>query len=297
MNVIALIDRVAKFEKLARTKSQNKHPKKMPRPGLATELRLTQTELVEAFGAKEPASLSRNLRSAIVVVARVHKGKDAWSTIADKANVIFTRLSTKHGVQPTSTASNAVIVDTSGPDRESDAVRFTRLANEAETLELRRECADLQPVCWGLAITLSRREECVMLPRGFGQLDLESLRTLKTKLAKQIQSWTNEIEDRKRIAEAARKAEEARQATLVPLFAEAQRLRDENLKLASEKRVRIEQIVLPRLADLDEPKLQEIIKRLKSFRMKIETRARELDPRRTGHRVVNPSPLRSPLAA
>lgn len=70
----------------------NKHPASVVRSQLEGFLRVTQSELLEAFGVKKPSKLTVTLRKAIAVVARVNKGVDSYRTIGQKAEVLIKRL-------------------------------------------------------------------------------------------------------------------------------------------------------------------------------------------------------------
>lgn len=70
----------------------NKHPESLPRLKLEGFLRITQAELVEGFGVKNPKKLSVTVRKAMAVLARIHKGSDSYRVIAEKAEVLIKRL-------------------------------------------------------------------------------------------------------------------------------------------------------------------------------------------------------------
>lgn len=74
-------------------KDPNKHPKAVMRKELEGFLRVTQAELLEAFGVSSPMKLeTKKLRHAIAIMARIHKGCDSYKTISDKAEVLIKRL-------------------------------------------------------------------------------------------------------------------------------------------------------------------------------------------------------------
>ncbi len=316
MSIIKLIDRLSKFEAEMRALPGNKVPKCVARPSLTATFRLTQAELVAAFGAKRPSDLSRNVRKAILVVARVHRGIDSHSVIADKAEVLGDRLAQLHGIVPvTHKASSPVDHAARSAEAEADRVRdmrrLERLADEAERRDLLAQCEKLQPECWRLACQLDRTDTCPVLPLGFRSLSEAELRRLLDALVKTSAFYAAKIAERvriadeKRVAEAKAKADaqaraaeaKARIDALRQKYSEAQSLIRGLVEFAGRKRVRIERIVLPPIETLDDAKLDTFIAKLKGFRLKIEERARELDPVKTRHRIINPSALASPIAA
>ena len=59
-------------------------------------LRVTQEELLEAFGMKTRDKLPVNVQSAVVVVSRIFRGKDSYRVIAEKVEVLIKRLHPIH---------------------------------------------------------------------------------------------------------------------------------------------------------------------------------------------------------
>lgn len=75
-------------------KDANQHPPVVKdRRKLDGFLRITQGELVEGFGVKNPKKLTVGVRKAMAILARIHKGCDSYKTIAEKAEVLIKRLS------------------------------------------------------------------------------------------------------------------------------------------------------------------------------------------------------------
>lgn len=292
-----LVNRLEVFEKLVSAKPANLMPVPMGRKALPPELYFTQTELLRAFKRSSPKLLPRKTRVAILVVVRIFLGKDCHGVIAQKAGVLIKRLREKHGLKPCASPKTEIVDLFDEPEPESDIDRLERLAYEAVRRDLLTACETIQPACWKLACELGRRDECPMLPRGFKSLDNEELTKLKEHLAHIRASWTTDLETRKRL-----EAEQA--AARAAELAELQRLHDacraeikNLLDFASSKRVKLEFIELPPTSKATKQELETALKKIKGYRPKVEMRARELDPRRAGHRIHNPSPLRSPLAA
>lgn len=73
-------------------KNANQHPAPTSRLKLEGFLRVTQAELIEGFGVKNPKKLTLTQRKAMAVLARIHKGCDSYRVIADKAEVLIKRL-------------------------------------------------------------------------------------------------------------------------------------------------------------------------------------------------------------
>ncbi|GEM_PF-3481962 len=71
----------------------NKHPEMTARGQLEGFLRVTQAELLEGLGVKNPKKLTVTVRKSIAVLARIHKGCDSYGVVADKAEVLIKRLS------------------------------------------------------------------------------------------------------------------------------------------------------------------------------------------------------------
>jgi hypothetical protein len=92
----ALINKLVGIRVFVRSeiKDANKHPAKLThRVQLDGFLRITQAELVEGFGVKNPKKLTLTVRKAMAVLARIHKGSDSYRTIAEKAEALIKRLS------------------------------------------------------------------------------------------------------------------------------------------------------------------------------------------------------------
>jgi hypothetical protein len=296
-NIVSLIERLETFHKTVANKPGNQVPKRISRPMLPRELRLTQDELVTAFGAKRPADLTRNLLQAVLVAARIHKGIDSYGVIAEKAEVLIERLREKHGLVPSAAPKTEIVDLLDEPDSESDMERLERLAYEAMHRDLLKQCERLQPMCWGLACELDRRDACPMLPRGFKSLDNEELEKLMERLTHIHMIWTADLETRKRLEREAAEKRATELAELQRLY-EACRTEIKNLlAFAASKRVKLEYIELPSPTKATKQELETALTKIKGYRPKVEMRARELDPRRAGYRTHNPSPLRSPLAA
>ena len=91
----ALINKLVDIRAFVRTeiKDVNQHPKKLThRVHLDGFLRVTQGELVEGLGVKNPKKLSVTIRKAMTVLARIHKGCDSYRVITEKAEVLIKRL-------------------------------------------------------------------------------------------------------------------------------------------------------------------------------------------------------------
>ncbi|MCC7522383.1 hypothetical protein IT407_01085 [Candidatus Uhrbacteria bacterium] len=293
-----LVARLETLKALVSAKPANLMPASMSRKELPPELYFTQTELVRgAFKRSSPKFLPRKTRVAILVVCRIYKGIDSYGVIAEKAGVLVKRVREKHNLVPSS-APKAEIVDLfDEPESESDMERLERLANEAMHRDLLKQCEKLQPMCWGLACELDRRDACPMLPRGFKSLDNEELEKLRERLAHTVTIWTADLETRKRLEREAAEKRAAELAELQRLY-EACRTEVKNLlAFAASKRVKLEYIELPSPSKATKQELETALAKIKGYRPKVEMRARELDPRRAGYRTHNPSPLRSPLAA
>lgn len=79
------------------------------------------------------------------------------------------------------------------------------------------------------------------------------------------------------------------------LYNDCAKLCIELTRFARDKRVPIEPLCLPDDRRMSDEDLLESLKALKKHRMAIETRARDLDPRRSLKRTSNPRPLPSPV--
>lgn len=91
----SLIAKLVSIRVFVRTeiKDANQHPGAVFRGGLDGFLRVTQGELLEGFGVKNPKKLTLTVRKAMAVLARIHKGSDSYRVIAEKAEVLIKRLS------------------------------------------------------------------------------------------------------------------------------------------------------------------------------------------------------------
>lgn len=97
MNFIAMvIGKLTEIVVAAKSENPNRHPKPMLRKELEGFLRITQGELVESFGVKNPKKLTVTVRKAMAVLARIHKGSDSYRVIAEKAEVLIKRLQPLH---------------------------------------------------------------------------------------------------------------------------------------------------------------------------------------------------------
>ncbi|MCE9586503.1 hypothetical protein K8R04_04280 [Candidatus Uhrbacteria bacterium] len=94
----ALIGKLVAIRVFVQTeiKDANKHPVAVFRGDLEGFLRITQGELLEGFGVKNPNKLTLTIRKAMAVLARIHKGCDSYRTIAEKAETIIKRLHPIH---------------------------------------------------------------------------------------------------------------------------------------------------------------------------------------------------------
>lgn len=292
-----LLERLATYKAIMAKQPANLMPKAMLRKELPKELYFTQTELLRAFKRSSPKLLPRKTRVAILVVVRIFSGKDSHGVITEKAGVLIKRLQDKHGIKPCAAPKTEIADLFDEPDSESDTQKLERLAYAAERSDLLAECERIQPECWKLACELGRRDECPMLPRGFKSLDNEELTKLKERLTHVATRWAAELETRQRLEREAAAKRAAELAELQLLY-DACRAEIKNLlAFAASKRVKLEFIELPPPFKATKVELETALKKIKGYRPKVEMRARELDPRRAGHRIHNPSPLRSPLAA
>ena len=95
----ALISKLIGIRVFVRTeiKDANKHPENLKFVvRLDGFLRVTQEELLEAFGVKTRDKLPVNIQSAVAVVSRIFRGKDSYRVIAEKAEVLIKRLHPLH---------------------------------------------------------------------------------------------------------------------------------------------------------------------------------------------------------
>lgn len=109
------------------TKDVNKHPASVVRSQLEGFLRVTQAELLEAFGVKKPSKLTLTLRKAIAVVARVNKGVDSYKTIGEKAEVLIKRLHPMYVAQ----LERMTLESSRKAKRDALEKRFTALSGKA----------------------------------------------------------------------------------------------------------------------------------------------------------------------
>jgi hypothetical protein len=305
--IVALLHRLKQMLIEAQRHDPNRSSKFDPASAEAKIFEMSWIEtflLYRIFRVKSQDQFSRNLSQSRKVIGEAGAGIHSWRTVAAKVQTLHDRISRFYPELATKAEDKTVIVDHSGPDRESDADRLTRLAIAAERSDLLVECERIQPECWKLACELDLREKCTMLPRGFKALDLEEIKKLKGELERNRAEFKTEAETRARLVaevEAELKATEEKERKELE---EIQRLYDacrkelkNLLDFAALKRVRLDYIELPHPTKASKEELECALKKLKSFRPRIEARALELDPKRNRVRTSNPAPLRSPLAA